>query len=127
MHSEKKSLNEEHKDLLLILSRRELSYASVAASGTAEEGTPEDGGTGADPQDVSLEGAEGEEDGGADEEEDLKPAAKHGWNEDEPQADATPEAGPQGRASQTAAAQASFRALPGLRRCPARGKRTDWT
>ena len=54
---------------------------------------------------------------GADEEEDLKPAAKHGWNEDEPQADATPEAGPQGRASQTAAAQASLRPLLDPRCC----------
>ena len=95
------------------------SSDSVAASGAAEEGTPEDGGTGTNPQDVSPEGLEGEEGNGADEEDDLKPAPKHGWNEDEPQVDAMPEAGPQGRASQTAAAQASLRPLLILRCCPA--------
>ena len=89
-------------------------FDGVTASGTAEEGTPEDGGAGANPQDASPEAAEGDEDGGADEGEDPKPAPKHGWNEDEPQADATPEAGPQGRASKTAAAQASSCAVPGL-------------
>ena len=81
----------------------------MGTSEGAEEVPPEDGGTGANPQDMSLDGADGGEEGGADEDEqDLEPVAKHGWNEDEPQADATPEAGPQGRASQTTAAQASF-------------------
>lgn len=65
-------------------------------------------GTDAQLQDLQLDEAEDHEGAsGAEEEEDeaAEPAAKHGWNEDEAQKDALPEAGPQGLASQSAAAQ----------------------
>ena len=59
-------------------------------------------------QDTHLDDAEGDEGASGaeeDEEDAAEPAAKHGWKEDEPQRDAMPEAGPQGLASQSAAAQ----------------------
>lgn len=80
----------------------------VALSGEGEENA---GDGGADPklQDIRLdEGEEGEAEAEEEEEEAAEPAAKHGWNEDAVHKDAVPEAGPQGLASETAAAQARF-------------------
>ena len=65
-------------------------------------------GTDAQQQDLQLDEAEGEEGAsGAEGEEDeaAEPAAKHGWNKDEARKEALPEAGPQGLASESAAAQ----------------------
>ncbi len=43
------------------------------------------------------------------EEEEAEPAAQHGWDEEQPDQDALPEAGPTGLASQAAAAQVCTR------------------
>ena len=85
-----------------------LETCSGVASGVPED-APEEPGADAKLQDMHLDEAEGDgRASGAEEEEDeesAEPAAKHGWNEDEPQREAMPEAGPQGLASQNAAAQ----------------------
>ncbi len=81
------------------------SKRCIDCSGPAEDVADEHG-TDAKLQDIQLDEAEDEEEAaGADEEENAEPAAKDGWNEDETQKDAMPEAGPQGLASQSAAAQ----------------------
>ena len=60
------------------------------------------------PQGVEVDETEDEEEEPEVEEDGAEPVAKHGWNEEAPRKDAMPEAGPQGRASQTAGAQASL-------------------
>ena len=78
---------------------------SIDCSGPAEDMADEQG-TDAKLQDLQLDEAEDKEEAaGAEEEENAEPAAKDGWNEDETQKDAIPQAGPQGLASQSAAAQ----------------------
>jgi len=81
------------------------SKRCIDCSGPVEDLADEEG-TDAKLQDIQLDEAEDEEEAsGAEEEENAEPAAKDGWNEDETQKDTMPEAGPQGLASQSAAAQ----------------------
>ena len=95
------------------------SKRCIDCSGPAEDVADEPG-TDAKLQDIQLDEAEDEEEAaGAEEEENAEPAAKDGWNEDETQKDAMPEAGPQGLASQSAAAQVRSNTL--AVRCPFRG------
>ncbi len=92
---------------LVGMSRHVTLRHAVVASGVPED-APQEPWADAKLQDIHLDEAEGDEGAsGAEEEEEeaAEPAAKHGWNEDEPQRDAMPEAGPQGLASQSAAAQ----------------------
>ncbi len=81
------------------------SKRCIDCSGPVEDLADEQG-TDAKLQDIQLDEAEDKEEAaGAEEEENAEPAAKDGWNEDETQKDTMPEAGPQGLASQSAAAQ----------------------
>ena len=81
------------------------SKRCIDCSGPVED-LADDQGTDAKLQDIQLDEAEDKEEAaGAEEEENAEPAAKDGWNEDETQKDTMPEAGPQGLASQSAAAQ----------------------
>lgn len=60
------------------------------------------------PQGLELDEAEDKEQEADGEEDGAEPVAKDGWNEETPRKDTMPEAGPQGRASETAGAQASL-------------------
>ena len=86
------------------------------------EDAAEDPGTDAKLQDIHLDEAEGDEGASGPEEEEeeeegAEPAAKHGWNEDEAQRDAMPEAGPQGLASHSAAVQVRLHLQCALEQC----------
>ena len=97
-----------------------MAHGSAMVHPGGPEDVAEDPGTDAKLQDIHLdeaEGDEGESGPEAEEEEAAEPAAKHGWNEDEAQRDAMPEAGPQGLASQSAAAQVRLPPQRALAQC----------